>query len=130
MLAALSDVSEFFGDVSSSPAFTYYSEYRQRIQQQHPEIAVTHLQQYLDSSHSTVPTAAVTTTAIQDSLPSSQPLQSHPDVGPFRKASADDLMLLLYTSGSTGYPKAAMFPERLWCKEWRKGSDRGGRAYG
>ncbi len=40
---------------------------------------------------------------------------------PFVDPAEDALMTLMYTSGSTGSPKGAMFPESVWAREWRVG---------
>ncbi len=48
-------------------------------------------------------------------VPYVEPAQRH-DGGP------DPLMTLMYTSGSTGSPKGAMFPESLWRSFWRSPS--------
>src|SRR5262249_25513006 len=38
---------------------------------------------------------------------------------PFEEVSGDALQTLVYTSGSTGSPKGAMFPARVWAQQWQ-----------
>jgi fatty acid CoA ligase FadD9 len=40
---------------------------------------------------------------------------------PFVEPAADALVSIVYTSGSTGSPKGAMFPERIWVQDWHSG---------
>jgi fatty acid CoA ligase FadD9 len=41
-------------------------------------------------------------------------------VAPVDPVAGDALRTLVYTSGSTGVPKGAMFPERVWAIQWRR----------
>ena len=62
---------------------------------------------------------AVVVETLDDLIRQGNAVPARPDQLAFPAANTDPLRLLLYTSGSTGSPKGAMYPERLVANAWR-----------